>query len=109
MNSKTKVISATCESGKVFVNGAEVPQAVVLSAGQEKSTGCAIFSAENVFYVAIPVATLTKLIELLSTLIDTLSSGVLPKNGGGPITADTFSAGLTALKVALMQLKGGMQ
>lgn len=80
-----------------------------MSAGQEKSAGCAIFSAGNVFYVAIPVATLTKLIELLSTLIDTLSSGVLPKNGGGPITSDSFSAGLAALKAELIKLKGAMQ
>lgn len=91
------------------MNGAEVPQAVVLPAGQGKSTGCAIFSAENVFYVAIPVETLTQLIGLVSTLTDTLSAGIMASNTGGPITSATFAADLAELKAQLNKLKGGMQ
>lgn len=109
MNCKTKVISATCEGGRVFINGAEVPQAVILSAGQAKSTGCAVFSAENVFYVAVPVGTLTQLIGLVANLADTLTSGILASNGGGNITSGTFAAELARLKAELNNLKGGMQ
>ena len=109
MSYKTKAIRATCEGGKVFVSGAEVPQAVILSAGQAKSQGCAVFSGGNVFYVAIPVETLTQLIGLVSTLADTLSAGIMASNGGGPITSATFAAELAGLKTELNKLKGGMQ
>lgn len=109
MNYKTKTISATCEGGKVFVEGQEVPQAVILSAGQAKSAGCAVFSGSDVFYVAVPVDTLTQIISLVSNLTDTLSAGIMASNGGGPITSDSFSAGLAALKVELIKLKGAMQ
>lgn len=109
MSYKTKTISATCEGGKVFINGAEVPQAVILSAGVAKSQGCAVFSGGQVFYVAVPVDTLTQIISLVSNLTDTLSAGIMASNGGGPITSDSFSAGLAALKAELIKLQGGMQ
>lgn len=109
MNCKTKAISATCEEGKVFINGAEVPQAVILSAGQAKSTGCAVFSGPDVFYVAVPVGTLNQLIGLMTALTDTLTSGILASNTGGPITSGSFAAELAQLKAELNSLKGGMQ
>lgn len=91
------------------MNGAEVPQAVVLSAGVAKSQGCAVFSGGQVFYIAVPVETLTQLIGLVSTLTDTLSAGIMASNTGGPITSATFAAELADLKTQLNKLKGGMQ
>lgn len=91
------------------MSGAEVPQAVILSAGQARSAGCAFFSGPDVFYVAVPVGTLTQLIGLVSNLTDTLTSGILASNGGGPITSGTFATELAQIKTALNELKGGMQ
>ena len=109
MSYKTKAINATCEGGKVFVDGVEVPHAVILSAGQKKSQGCAIFSASDVFYVCVPVETLKELINIVVKMTDKLSSGVLASNGGGNITSPTFSEDLSALKTELNNLKGAMQ
>lgn len=109
MNSKSKAINAVCENGKVTVNGAEVPGAVVVSAGQAKSEGVAIFSGPDVFYVAVPVQTLVQLIELTARLAQTVASGVLSGNGGGAITSGSFAADLAQLKSALNELKGAMQ
>lgn len=109
MNCKTKAINAACESGKVSVNGAEVPGTVVLSAGQAKSQGVALFSGADVFYVAVPVDTLSQLIDLTAQLAQAVASGVLSGNGGGPITSGNFAADLAQLKSALTELKGAMQ
>lgn len=109
MNYKTLVFNAECESGKVTVNGAEVPGATILSAGQEKSQGAAIFSAGSVFYIAVPLNTLDALIDLVGQLADAVANGVLPSNTGGPITAGTFTADLQKVKQDLQKLKGAKQ
>lgn len=109
MSYKTKAFSAACESGKVTVNGAEVPDAVIVSAGKAKSQGVAIFSGAEVFYIAVPVETLSQLIELTAQLAQTVASGVLPSNGGGAITSGSFSADLAQLKSTLNNLKGAIQ
>ena len=106
---KTMALTATCKNGKVTVNGAEVPGAVILPAGKAKSNGMAILSGEKVFYIAVPVDTLADLIDLVGTLADTVASGVLPSNGGGAITSGTFAADLAQIKTQLTQLKGAMQ
>lgn len=109
MNCKTKAINAACESGTVTVNGVVVPEAVIVSAGRAKSEGVAFFSGEKVFYVAVPVETLSQLIGLTAQLAQAVSSGVLPSNAGGPITSGSFAADLAKLKASLDELKGNIQ
>ena len=109
MNFKSRAINAVCENGKVSVNGAEVPGAVILSAGQARSQGFAIFSGPDVFYVAVPIKTLSSLIDLTAQLTQAVASGVLASNGGGPITSSSFSADLAQLQSALNELEGAMQ
>lgn len=109
MNCKTKAINAACESGTVTVNGVVVPEAVIVSAGQAKSQGVALFSGEKVFYVAVPVETLSRLIDLTAKLTQAVSSGVLSANAGGPITSGSFAADLAKLKASLDELKGNIQ
>lgn len=107
--SKTIVLMAECENGKVTVNGAEIPGAVILPAGKAKSTGMAVLSGKNAFYVAVPMDTLSSLIDLVGTLAETVASGVLPSNSGGAITSGSFAADLAQIKTQLTQLKGAMQ
>ena len=109
MNCKTKAINAACESGKVTVNGVVVPEAVIVSSGQAKSQGVALFSGADVFYVAVPVETLSQLIDLTAKLTQAVSSGVLSANAGGPITSGSFAADLAQLKASLDELKGNIQ
>ena len=109
MNCKTKAINAACESGTVTVNGVVVPEAVIVSAGQAKSQGVALFSGADVFYVAVPVETLSQLIDLTAQLAQAVSSGVLSANAGGPITSGSFAADLAKLKASLDELKGNIQ
>lgn len=109
MNYKTKVLSAACEGGKVTVNGAEVPGARVLSAGQAKSQGVAVFCGPDVVYVAVPVDTLKTLIGFVGDLAQAVASGVLASNAGGPITSGSFQADLAQVKQALNDLKGNIQ
>ncbi len=109
MSLKTLAFDANCENGKVTVNGANVPGAVVLSSGKAKSRGMAVFSGDKVFYVAVPMATLDSLIDLVGTLAGTVASGVLASNGGGPITSGTFAADLQKIKQDLQALKGAKQ
>lgn len=109
MSSKTKVFKATCAGGVVKIDGVELPGAVILSAGQADSQGAAIISGGNAFYVAVPIGTLSQLIALVAQLAQTVSTGVLPSNGGGSITSGTFAADLLQLKTQLDQLKERMQ
>ena len=109
MSYKTKVFNAACESGKVTVNGAEVPGAVIVSAGQAKSQGVALFCGPDVVYVAVPVDTLKTLIGFVGDLATAVASGVLPANVGGPITSGTFAADLAQIKQACEKLKEHIQ
>lgn len=109
MSGKTKVFKATCVDGTVQIDGVELPGAVILSAGQADSQGAAIISGKDAFYVAVPIDTLGVLIELVAQLAQTVSSGVLPSNGGGAITSGTFSTDLMNLKNKLDVLKGHIQ
>ena len=109
MSRKTLVFKATCANGVVKIDGVELPDAVILSAGQADSQGAAIISGGEAFYVAVPIGTLTQLINLVAQLAQTVSTGVLSSNGGGAITSGTFAADLMNLKSQLDQLKGNMQ
>ena len=93
----------------VKIDGVELPGAVILSAGQADSQGAAIISGGDVFYVAVPMGTLSQLIGLVGTLAQTVASGVLAGNAGGAITSPTFAADLAQLKAQLDQLKEQMQ
>lgn len=109
MSRKTLVFKATCSNGVVKINGVELPDAVILPAGQADSQGAAIISGGEAFYVAVPIETISQLIGLVSQLTQTVSSGVLPSNGGGAITSGTFAADLMNLKAQLDALKGNIQ
>lgn len=109
MSLKTRVLNAACKSGKVTINGVELPGAVICSAGQAQSQGLAILCGAEAFYIAVPIDTLSKLIELVAQVTQTVSTGVLPSNGGGNITSGTFAADLMLLKTQLDQLKEQMQ
>ena len=109
MSSKTKVFNATCKSGTVTINGAELPGAGIYSAGKAQSQGLAILSGGNAFYIAVPIDTISQLIALVSQMAQTVSTGVMPSNGGGSITSGTFATDLLQLKTRLDQLKEAMQ
>jgi hypothetical protein len=71
----TKILSATAENGKVSVVTGDVPNVQILSAGKAASKGFLILNEDDKYYVAIPMESITQIIDNLVSLADTLSKG----------------------------------
>ena len=109
MSFKSKAISAACKGGQVSVNGKNVPNVQILSAGKGASTGLLLISGPEAFYVAVPVGTLASLLEQVSKLAQAVATGVLSSNVGGPIVSGSFATDLAQIQQALKMLKEDMQ
>ena len=109
MSFKSKAISAACKGGQVSVNGKNVPNVQILSAGKGSSTGLLLISGPEAFYVAIPIETLASLLEQVSKLAQAVATGVLASNIGGPIVSGSFATDLAQIQQALKMLKEDMQ
>ena len=109
MSFKSKAISAACKRGQVSVNGKNVPNVQILSAGKGASTGLLLISGPEAFYVAVPVGTLASLLEQVSKLAQAVATGVLASNVGGPIVSGSFATDLAQIQQALKMLKEDMQ
>lgn len=109
MSFKSKAISAACKGGQVSVNGKNVPNVQILSAGKGASTGLLLISGPEAFYVAVPVGTLASLLEQVSKLAQAVATGVLASNVGGPIVSGCFATDLAQIQQALKMLKEDMQ
>lgn len=127
----SKILNASCDaSGKVTAEGFEVPEAVVMSAGQQSSTGLLIVDKKNVKYLTLNTTDLESLIDKTSAALDDLSAAInkialtLTSIGAGmtgPTTAPPPTlvadvaeitgkvAEITAIKIELDTLKGALK
>lgn len=84
----SKVLPASCENGKVTVEGQEV-QATILSQGTKSSTGIVVIDADKVTYIAMNTTDLSEtidkaceMIQDIALLFTSVASGMT-----GPTTA----------------------
>lgn len=126
----TRMISASCDDGKVTADGVEVPGAIILSGGQGSSTGILLIDGLMAIYVASNAGDLSTTLEKLSTALETIGdtltkiSTMFTSIGAsmtGPTTAPpptlaidvaeivSSVAEITAIKQELDELRGDLQ
>lgn len=67
----SKILEASCDAnGKVTADGAEVPEAVVLSLGKKASTGVLLLDGEKACYFPSSATDIQDLIENVVGIID---------------------------------------
>jgi hypothetical protein len=101
-----RALAAEIKGGQVYVDGNIVASADKLCEDKTASNGYLIIDKDKVFYIVKTTEDLTKTLDILTALIDKLSSDILAANQGGAITAPTFQADLTQIKQQISQLKG---
>jgi hypothetical protein len=104
--------AANIGGGQIFVKddlGVLIPVVVadieLLCEGKIASEGFVLIDKDKYFYLTKTTSDLTAALDILSGLIDKLSSDILAANQGGNITTPTFQADLTMLKMQIEQLK----
>lgn len=104
----TKILIAKAENGEVTVEAGKVPGAQILSAGKAASNGILIISEGNKIYFALPMDSISGILDLMSELSNTLGTGIAASNGGGAI-APTLATDMQALIQKINQLKENLQ
>lgn len=106
---RCNIFNADCKSGIVYVNGKVIDGVEIASQGQAASKGFMFLNGEKKVYFAVPIESLKEILDLLRELSGIVSSGVLPKNGGGDITAPDFASAMAALSEKAKALKEALQ
>lgn len=96
----TEVLDAQCLAGAVTVDKSPVTNVEVIGQGGA-STGVVIFSKENAVYIPNTSPDMKELAGYVSdtlmkitSLLTTLTTGILPANAGGKIVSETFYASI---------------
>jgi hypothetical protein len=127
----SKILNASCDAaGVVKVEGITVPEAVVMSAGKQSSTGLVIIDKKNVKYLTLNTTDLETLIDKTSSALDDISAAInkialtLTSIGAGmtgpttappgTLVADVLEiagkvAEINAVKIELDTLKGALK
>lgn len=88
----SKMLSATCDSsGKVKADGFEVPEAVVLSAGKQQSSGALIIDKKTVKYLTSNASDIETFIEKTNAALDDISAALTKI----ALTLTSIGAGMT--------------
>jgi prefoldin subunit 5 len=88
----SKMLNATCDSsGKVTAEGFEVPEAVVLSAGKQASSGALIIDKKIVKYFTSNASDIETFIDKTSTALDDISAALTKI----ALTLTSIGAGMT--------------
>ena len=97
----TEVLDAQCLAGAVTVDKLPVTNVEVI--GEGASTGVVIFDKENAVYIPNTSPDMKELAGYVSdtlmkitSLLTTLTTGILPANAGGEIVSETFYASIAA-------------
>lgn len=98
----TEVLNAQCLAGAVTVDKLPVTNVEVIGEGGA-STGVVIFDKENAVYIPNTSPDMKELAGYVSdtlmkitSLLTTLTTGILPANAGGEIVSETFYASIAA-------------
>lgn len=103
-----KIFKAVCAGGQVIAEGLPVQGCEIVGEGGP-SEGWLVLGEGDAVYLPKTSPDLKETLSLLVNLIDKISSGVLPENAGGPITASTFAADLALIKSQVETLKGALK
>lgn len=103
-----KVINAQISGGVITTEGGIVIDCPILGEGGD-SEGFIIMAEGELVYIPKRSPDLSKTLELLSTTLSTIASGVYQANLGGDITSPTFAQELADLKTQVEELKGKLK
>jgi hypothetical protein len=108
MPDKMIILEAIAEKGQVKTEGGKVPDAIIMSNGAAASKGFLFLHGNKAIYVALPMDTMTQILDLIKSLAQKVGADVAASNGGGPI-APALAADMEALSAEVEQLKENMQ
>ena len=103
-----KIFKAHCLGGEVIADGMSVIGCEIVGEGGA-SEGWLVLGEGDAVYLPKTSPDLKETLSLLVNLIDKISSGILPENAGGLITASTFAADLAQIKSQVEALKGALK
>lgn len=99
-----KIFDGELTDGKLKVQGNIVEGCPVLGEGGD-STGVVFLAEGDLVYIPKRSPDLSQTLQLLSTILSTIATGVFQKNLGGDITTQTFATELAELKKQVDELK----
>lgn len=127
----SKILDATCDAtGKVKVGTVEVPDAIVMSAGKQQSSGILIIDGDRAKYLTLSVTDLestlektsqalaksVEAIQAIATLFTAIGAGMTGPTTAPPGTLavdvaniNSKAADITAVKNDIDQLKGALK
>lgn len=103
-----KIFDAKVAEGKVIVADLEVPNCPILGEGGD-SLGFLVMAEEKLVYLPKTSPDLSRTLQLLSTSLSTIATGIFQQNGGGNITSPTFASDLADLKNQVDELRGALR
>lgn len=103
-----KIFPANRINGVVYADGGAVLSCPVLGDGAN-SEGWLIIAEGELVYIPKATPDTAKTLELISTALATIASGVYQANMGGDITSPTFSTDLAEIKKQVDELRGNLK
>ena len=103
-----KIFKAHCLGGEVIADGMSVIGCEIVGEGGA-SEGWLVLGEGDAVYLPKTSPDLKETLSLIVDLIDKISTGILPENAGGLITASTFAADLELIKSKVETLKGALK
>ena len=103
-----KIFEAKRTGGVITADGGAVIDCPVLGEGGD-SEGVIVMAENELVYIPKRSPDLSTTLQLLSTILSTIASGVFQANMGGDITKPTFAQELADLKKQVDELKGKLK
>lgn len=103
-----KIFEAKMTEGKITAEGGVVVDCPILGEGGD-SEGVIVMAEGEIVYIPKRSPDLYTTLQLLSTTLFTIASGIYQANMGGDITSPTFAQELTDLKMQVDELKGKLK
>ena len=99
-----KIFDGEVVKGELLVNGQPVVDCPILGEGGD-SIGIVFIAEGNAVYIPKRSPDLLTTLQLLSTTLSTIATGIFQKNLGGDITTQTFASELAGLKKEVDELR----
>lgn len=103
-----KIFNAKRTGGVITADKGVVVDCPVLGEGGD-SEGVIIMAEGKLVYIPKRSPDLLKTLQLLSTTLSTMASGIFQANGGGNITSQTFAQELADIKKQVDELRGKLK
>lgn len=103
-----KIFEAKRTAGVITADGGAVIDCPVLGEGGD-SEGVIVMAEDELVYIPKRSPDLFTTLQLLSTTLSTIASGVYQANMGGDITSPTFAQELADIKKQVDELRGKLK